>query len=71
MVGPSAVPVDGAINEEDQQGATISDPAQSVAQQPPVESSGLFSHQTEVISQLEIDSNRSDNDSSLGSEISS
>lgn len=33
--------------------------------------SGLFAQQTEIISQLEVDSNRSDNDSSLGSEITS
>ncbi|KAK6084539.1 methyltransferase domain-containing protein [Seiridium cupressi] len=33
--------------------------------------SGLFASQNEIISQLEIDSNRSDNDSSLGSDITS
>ncbi|ETS78959.1 hypothetical protein PFICI_08812 [Pestalotiopsis fici W106-1] len=33
--------------------------------------SALFGGQDEIISQLEVDSNRSDNDSSLGSEITS
>lgn len=33
--------------------------------------SNSFAGQNEIISQLEVDSNRSDNDSSLGSEITS
>jgi hypothetical protein len=36
-----------------------------------LQQSGLFAHQNDIISQLEVDSNRSDNDSSLGSEVTS
>lgn len=51
--------------------ATEHNPQHHTAEGASGQSSGLPTAQNEIISQLEVDVNRSDNDSSLGSEITS